>query len=1002
MVKMVARLAAAVLLAVALPLAAQDVALPLAAKGPALAAAPLAELVRKVDIPYEQFTLPNGLRVVVHTDRKAPLVSVGVWYHVGSKDEPVGQAGYAHLFEHLMFYGSQHNQQEHFKPLEAIGATDFNGTTSFDRTNYFQTVPTPALPLALFLESDRMGWLLPALTQDKLDAQRGVVFNEKKQGENQPYGMLFPALLAGLYPADHPYSGSSIGRVEDLEKATLADARAWFAANYGPNNTVLVLAGDIDATTARPMVEAAFGQIPAGPTPARFAAPVPRREATTRAVIRDKVATARLVRGWAIPGQNDADSVNLSIALATLAGGATSLLHEALVRDERLAVAVSGGTLALEEGGIANLMVDVRPGVDPAAVEARIDALLAGWLRAGPNADDVARVAMRAASGTIRGLEKVGGFGGKGVALAEGALYAGDPGDYARELAAYAAATPETVRAAANRWLAKGDHRIAVVPGEREALAKPASEREALAKPASEREVLAKPASEREAEAGLPTPLPRTIARAAVPAVASAPVGVPIDRTRGLPAVGEATRLVLPPIERATLSNGMKVVFAPSRSVPLVRLLLSFDAGVAGDDRRKPGTQGIMLAMLDEGSNGALGPMSGPQVAREMERLGASFSAAAGLDRTRLGLNVLAPNLAPSLALFADMVRTPAFDSAQLERIRVQALTALAAEATSPQGLAYRALPELLYGPEHPYGLSFSGSGTEAGLKAITQADLQAFHATLRPEEATLFVVGDTSMADILPLLETHLGGWTSKAPAVAKAESATMPPARPERIVFIDRPGAPQSLIVAGAVSPLSGRDDTLALTLANEVFGGGVTSRLNQDLRETKAWSYGASSGFSATARAMPFQLSAPVQSDRTGDSIAAIRALLQAYRGAAPPTQEEIDRARAGIIRSLPGDFETGGALLGSLERNLALGRPDDHVATLPARLAAIPAAAVAAAPVPAPDQLVWVVVGDRASVLPQLQKLGLPIEERPATGPMPAAPPGAAAPGRAPRQ
>ena len=950
MMPLVSRLITAALLAFAAPLLAQS------------QPAPLADLVKRVDIPYETFVLPNGLRVVVHTDRKAPLVSVGVWYHVGSKDEPVGKSGYAHLFEHLMFYGSQHNPQEHFKPLEAIGATDFNGTTSFDRTNYFQTVPTPALDLALFLESDRMGWLLPALTQQKLDAQRAVVFNEKKQGENQPYGLVYTELLGRLFPPDHPYSVSSIGRVPDLERATLADARAWFSTHYGPNNAVLVLAGDIDAATARPMVERAFGQIPAGPTPARFATPLPVRPETTRSTMRDKVATAQLVRGWAIPGQNHPDSVLLSIAMATLGGGATSMLNEALVRNERLAVGVSGGVLSLEDGGIANLSADVRPGVDPAAVDARIDQLLAAYLKNGPSEDDVARVAMRAVSGTIRGLEKIGGFGGKGVALAEGALYANNPADYARELAAYAAATPENVRAAAQRWLTKGDHRITILPGERDP-----------------------------SEVNIP-PAARIVARQEIPMQASAPVGMAIDRTKGLPPVGAVTTLALPDIQRATLSNGMKIIFAPSRAVPVVRLLISFDLGIAGDDRAKPGTQTIMLAMLDEGSNGKLGPMTGPQTARTLERLGASFSASAGLDRTRLGLNALAPNLAQSLALFADMVRAPSFDAGQLERIRVQALTGLEAEASDPQGLAYRALPGLLYGAGHPYGQSFTGSGTAEGLKTLTQADLKAFHSSLRPEAATMFVVGDTSLDAILPFLETHLGSWKSGT-AVSPRPASPIPARSPERIIFMDRPGAPQSLIVAGAVLPLSGRDDTLAFTLANDVFGGGVTSRLNQDLRETRNWSYGASSGASPTAKAMPFLLNAPVQSDRTGESIAAIRALLADYRGKAPPTSDEINRARTNIVRSLPGDFETGGALLSALERNLSLLRPDDYLAQLPGRLEAIPDSAVASAPMPAPEGLIWIVVGDKKSVLPQLKTLGLPIEER--TTAMPPASP--AAPG-----
>jgi zinc protease len=448
--------------------------------------------------------------------------------------------------------------------------------------------------------------------------------------------------------------------------------------------------------------------------------------------------------------------------------------------------------------------------------------------------------------------------------------------------------------------------------------------------------------------------------------------------------------------------SGCTAASAPSRAVPVVRVMLSLDLGIAGDDRARPGTQAMMLAMLDEGSNGALGARSGPQIARELERLGASFSATAGMDRTRLGLNALGPNLAPSLALFADMVRAPTFESGELERIRVQALTGLEAEASSPDGLAFRALPGLLYGPDHPYGLSFSGSGTAEGLQAITRADLQAFHARLRPEAATLFVVGDTSMAEILPLLEAHFGGWKSHAPLAPPAMAAAVPKPQPERIVFIDRPGAPQSLIVAGAVSPLTGRDNTLALTLANDVFGGGVTSRLNQELRETRNWSYGAASGFSATAQAMPFQISAPVQSDRTGDSIAAIRDLLRAFRTTEPPTQDEIDRARAGFIRALPGDFETGGALLGSLERNLALTRPDDHLATLPARLGALSQDDVARAPVPAPEQLVWVVVGDRASVLPQLRALGLPIEERAAGAISPIALPAAAESPHGPRR
>ena len=935
---------------------------PASARTPAPAAtqapAPLSELVAKVDIPYEQFTLANGLRVIVHTDRKAPIVSVNVWYHVGSVDEPVGRSGFAHLFEHIMFRGSEHSRVDHFKPLEEAGGTQFNGTTDFNRTNYFQTVPTPALDLALFLESDRMGWLLPALTPEVLASERDIVLNEKRDGENQPGGLLFPALLAALYPADHPYSIPAIGREPDLRAATVDDAKRWFRTHYGPNNAVLVLAGDIDAKTARPMVERWFGQIPPGPTPARFASPVPPRRETTRQTLVDKVATTRLVRAWALPGQNTPGLAALEVGLATLGGGPTSLLFDRLVRTERLAVGVSASVAVWEGASLALISAEVRPGVDPATVEKRIDELLAEWKAKGPSAEELARVTTRAVSGTIRGLEQVGGFGGKGQALAEGAVFANDPADYRRQLAEIAAATPETVKAAAGRWLGPGDHRVTLIPGERNPTT-----------------VTAPQAT-------------RTIASAeAPPAGGFRPQGTPADRSAA-PAVGEVTRLAAPQVERARLSNGMEVQFVANTSVPVVRLQLALDGGVAADSRDKPGTQRLMLGLLREGTNGTLGPLDGPEIARRLEALGASVSASAALDRTRFNLNALVPNLAPSLALFADIVAAPTFPQDQLERIRGQVLASLASDETEPQGIAIRAAPALLYGPDHPYGLSLTGNGTPQGVTAATRADLQAFHAALlQPARAVLFVVGDTSLAQILPLLETRFGKLTPKAPPLPALTRpvATAAPQAAGRIILYDRPGSPQSFILAGSPLPLTGRDDILAFSLANDVFGGGVTSRLWRSLREEKGWSYGASSSASPTARQMPFLLTAPVDAKQTGPAIAEIRRLLTEFRDRNPPQQAEVDRARAFSIRSLPGDFETGGALLGALERAVVLQRPDDYLATLPARLEAVPLGAVRKAPLPTPESLAFIVVGDRATVEPQLKALGLPLEIRATEGP-----------------
>ncbi|WP_199556380.1 M16 family metallopeptidase [Sandaracinobacteroides hominis] len=913
--------------------------------------APLAELVKQVDIPYEQFTLPNGLRVVVHTDRKAPLVQVGVWYDVGSVDEPVGRSGFAHLFEHLMFYGSQHHDAEHFQPLEAIGATDFNGTTSFDRTNYFQTVPTPALDLALFLESDRMGWLLPALTQQKLDAQRKVVLNEKRQGDNEPGGLVQYEMLKSLFPADHPMSVSTIGKVEDLNAATLQDAKGWFQSHYGPNNAVLVLAGDIDAATARPLVEKWFGQIPAGPTPARMAGWVPLRTETTRTVMHDKVATPQVSRMWAVPGRGDAAEIaDLQVGMAILAGGSTSRLYEKLVRDERLAVSVGGSVSAQGMAGIASISADVAPGVDPARVEARIDELLAEFLEHGPTADEVDRVAMRVVSGTVRGLEKVGGFGGKGVVLAEGLLYADNAADYRDDLANFASATPGTVRAAARQWLRQGDHRLTLLPGDRDPK-----------------------------EVALP-PSVRIPASVAEPAVKSASVGTPADRSK-LPEAGAATSFNLPAVERTTLSNGMKLIFARRDAVPVVRMMISLPGGISADSRDKPGTQMLMLGLLDEGIDGSLGPMDGPAIARMEERLGTGIGASASLDRTRFSLNALTPNLAESVALFADIVRAPTFPSDQLERGRVQALTGLKREATDPTGLAYRALPKLVYGDTHPYGFSFTGSGTEAGLKSISRDDLIAFHAALRPEQGTILVVGDTDMATLKPLLEQAFGDWKSTTPPpMSLTVMPQVQPAAPGKIILIDRPDSPQSVIIAASAMPMTGRDDMLAASLANDVFGGLASARLNQELREKKNWSYGAYSSLSPTRFDMPFILSAPVETAATGESITAIRTLLADVHGRQPPSPAEISNARANLIRSLPGDFETAGALLSALERSENLGRPDDYLQTLPGKIAGVTDKSVAAAPLPTADQLVWVVVGDKAQVLPQLKGLNMPVEIR----------------------
>ena len=935
-----------------LPLAALAMALaaaPASATDPA--PAPLAALVKAVNIPFEKFTLKNGLTVLIHTDRKAPIIGVTTYYRVGSKNEPHGRTGFAHLYEHLFFSGSAHvaNFDE---PLEAAGSTATNGSTWYDRTNYVETVPSGALDLALFIESDRMGHLLPAVTQDKLDKQRGVVENEKRQGDNQPYGLTQYAISEGLFPVGHPYRHTTIGSMADLDAATLGDVRQWFTDHYAPNNVVLVLSGDIDAATARPLVERYFGDIPAGPAvapvvagPVDLAAPV-RREMT------DAVATTRITRVWSGPGTNHPDANALQVGLYILGGLSSSRLDKALVRESRLAVSVSAEDEQFEQISEPTIQLDVAPGADPKAAEAALDTVLADLLRDGPSQDELTRAATQIASGQIDALEVVGGFGGKGATLAEGQLYSGDPARYKADLADLASMTPAKVRDALRRWLGRPALTVSVAPGERKLSG------DTMGGWGDE-------ASHKPSAPDAKKPVPALADTAPRPAPKVAPVG----------------ELAFPKVEHARLSNGIAVDLARRSAIPKVVVNIGFDAGVAADSLGRPGTQGLMLALLKEGTKGAH-PRSALELLEAEERLGASISTAETLDSSAVGVNALKANLAPTLELLADVVRAPAFDPKEVERVKAQRAAALAETLANPQGQALRAIAPLLYGPGHPYGAASDGLGDATSLAALTPADLAAAHDQwLRPDLARITVVGDITMAELLPLLEASFGHWQAPAtPAPVKRIDAAVP-APTARIVLIDRPASPQSVIVGGRVLDVTGQQANLeALDLANSVLGADFLSRLNLDIREDKAWSYGVSSLISRPKGQRSLMVVAPVQADRTGDSVRAILADMRAFPQDKPITPDELQRATDGALRRLPAAYETNMQVLNAVITDSMLGRPDNYPATLPARFRATDAKMLdaAAARWLQSDGMVFVVVGDAKQVAPQLKGLGLPVE------------------------
>lgn len=872
-----------------------------------------------VEIPYQRFVLNNGLRLIVHEDRKAPIVAVNLWYHVGSKDERKGKTGFAHLFEHLMFNGSEHFNEDYFKVLERLGATDLNGTTNNDRTNYFQTVPVSALETVLWMESDRMGHLLGAIDQAKLDEQRGVVKNEKRQGDNQPYGLVDDVITENTWPAGHPYSWSVIGSMEDLDAATLEDVREWFRSYYGPSNAVLVLAGDVDARTAVALVEKYFGAIPPGPPVRRHSRWIAKMSGERRALLEDRVPQARIYKVWNIPPIFDTDTHYLDLVSDILGAGKTSRLYRRLVYHDQSCTAVMAYIDPREIAGQFTVMASVRPGADLKAVEQAMDEELARFLEQGPTAEELEQVRTRHFADFLRGLQRVGGFGGKSDVLARGEIYAGDPGAYRKALDDVAQATPEKLRDAARRWLSDGVFVLEVRP----------------------------------------FPNHRPVSKSAV------------DRSR-LPEPGPPPALNLPKLRRASLSNGLKLVLAERPELPLVHLQLLVNSGFAADPPQAPGTASLTMAMLDEGTSSR----SALEISEELDRLGMQLATAASLDVVSVTASALKMNLEPSLRLFADVVLHPSFPEEELERQKRQRLAAIQNEKARPFALALRVLPRLLYGEGHPYGVPLTGSGTEQSVAALTREVLVRFHRSwFHPNNATLIVAGAAKAEELTPMLERVFGAWRP-----AQTPERKMPPPRPpqrSRIYILDRPGAQQSVILGGHLAPPKSDPDEVALEIMNAILGGQFISRINMNLREDKHWSYGTDTVIFDARAERPFLTIAPVETGKTREALLEILRELREIRRQRPITAEELAAAQSGQTLRLPGSFETLGRLAAGIAEIVAFNLPDDYFETFVPKVRSLRLEDVngAARRYLDPERMVWVVVGDRREIEGPLREAGV---------------------------
>lgn len=872
----------------------------------------------EINIPFEKFVLPSGLTLIVHEDRKAPIVAVNVWYHVGSKNEKPGKTGFAHLFEHLMFNGSKNFNDDYFQALDRLGATDLNGTTNNDRTNYFQNVPTSGLDQVLFLESDRMGHLLPAIDQKKLDEQRGVVQNEKRQMENAPYGLAYELVMKASYPAGHPYSWTVIGSMEDLNAASLKDVQDWFKQYYGASNAVIVIAGDIDAKTAKEKVEKYFGWIPPGPPPVRHREWIAKRTGTQRQVAEDQVPQPRIYKIWNVPQVNTREGEMLDLAAAVLGGGRTSRLYKRLVLQDQLASSVETDNERNEIGGQFNITATARPGVPLAKLEAAIDEELARFLHTGPTEQELKLAKTQAMASFLRGIERIGGFGGKSDVLASCEVYAGDPGCYKKSIEIFEKATWPEVKNTANKWLSDGVYILEVHP------------------------------KAKYKEAGKDT-----------------------DRTK-LPPAGAPSTLRIPPSQRTTLSNGMKVVLAERHETPTVSMALQFDAGYAADSLAAPGTAAITNRMLLEGTT----KRTGPQISERNAELGAQINAGASLDTSAINLSALKMYLDDSLELYADVVRNPAFPAAEFDRIKKLQIAGIQREKAEPNALAQRILPALIYGKGHAYGQPFSGSGTEASLAGITRDSVAAFYnAWYKPNNATLFIVGDTTLDEIKPKLEKLFGDW--KTGETPKKSIATVQHREKTAVYIIDRPGAIQSVIMAGQIAPPRANPDEAAIDVFNSLLGGSFVSRLNMNLREDKHWSYGAFTTLVGARGQRPFLAIAPVQSDKTKESLAEMVKEFRDVLRAKPVTDEEVAKMQESLTRSMVGERETKSGVLGDMLAISRYGLPDDYFATYAQKVNALKKSDINAIAerILRPEKMIYVVVGDRAQIEKGIRELNL---------------------------
>jgi zinc protease len=891
-------------------------------------------------IPFEKYTLPNGLEVILHQDRRLPIVTVNIWYHVGPANEEAGRTGFAHLFEHMMFQGSRHVADDaHLTLLEAAGASDLNASTGFDRTNYFQTVPSNQLELPLWLESDRMGYLLDKLDQKNLANQQDVVRNERRQRwENRPYGASEEELYHTLFPTGHPYYGVIIGSHADIQAAKLEDVRKFFKQYYAPNNATLVIAGDFDTPRARQLVQKYFSTLKKGAAVPPVKATTPPITAERRKVVTEKVELPKVYMAWLTPPLFKPGDAEADLTATILGGGQSSRLYKKLVYDRQIAQSVEASQQSLAIQSVFDIEATARPGHTAEELEKAINEELSALAAAPPDAKEVESARNRIETGTIGSLEGISGLAER---LNTYNQYAGTPDYLQRDIQRYRSITPASVQAFVRDRL-KPNARVVIQtqPGE------------------------PKP----------PAPEPPPASPQASASQGGESINADEPWRNDPPKPAAARPLTLPTPASVTLPNGLTLILSERHDVPIVSSSLVVKTGGDANPLDKAGLASFTASMLDQGT----ATRNALQVADEAARLGAGLGAASDPDSSSVDVRSLSSNFPAALNLMADVALHPSFPAAELERQRAQRLAQLLQQRDDPGSIADRVMASALYGPTHPYG--FNNLGTETSVKATSRDDLQAFwKQNFVPNNAALVVAGDITMIQLQALAQKTFGGWDRGTPA---APNLATPPTPQPRLIVVDKPGSPQTQVRVATIGAARSSPDYRPAQVMNLALGGLFSSRINMNLREQHGYTYGARSQFTFRKAPGPFRISSGVRTDVTAPAITEI---FNELRGMIdrPLSDAEVKSAKDSLVQSLPGAFETSSDAVDNFANVFIYNLGLDYFTRYGEQVAAVTNAQTMAMARKylLPSNMIVVAVGDRAKIEPDLRKLNVgPIEFR----------------------